>query len=115
MTHPFTIAGERRRAKYGNKPTEVDGVRFASKREAGRYSDLKIMERANLIRSLRRQVPFPLDVNGIPICRYVADFVYVRTADNAQIVEDSKGFRTPEYKLKRALMKAIHGLEIVET
>lgn len=113
MTHPFTIAGERRRAKYGNKPTEVDGVRFASKREAGRYQELKLLERAGHISALRLQPTFPLDVNGIPVCRYRADFEYVE--NGRRVVEDSKGYATPEYKIKRALMLACHGVEVRET
>src|SRR5512146_2768851 len=102
MTHPFTIAGERRRSKYGNKPTEVDGVRFASKREAARYSELKLLERAGQISALRLQPAFPLDVNGVPITRYVADFSYVE--NGKRVVEDVKGYRTKEYQMKAKLM-----------
>lgn len=107
------ILAETRRSKYGNKPTEVDGIRFASKREAHRYTELKLLERAGKISALRLQPAFPLDVNGVPVCHYRADFAYVE--NGRRVVEDSKGYRTDVYKIKRALMKAIHGVEIVET
>lgn len=100
------------RNKFRNIPTEVDGIRFASKREAKRWSELLIMQRAGYLTDLQRQVRFPLDVNGIPICHYVADFTFQR---NGQlVVEDSKGVRTPEFKLKAKLMKACHQIEVVE-
>jgi hypothetical protein len=98
--------------KYRNVPTEVDGILFASKREARRWSELRLMERAGYITELQRQVRFPLDVNGQPICHYVCDFQYRRNGE--LVVEDSKGVRTPEYKLKAKLMKAVHQIQIVE-
>jgi uridine kinase len=99
--------------KYSNKITVVDGIKFRSKREAKRYSELKLLERTGAIRDLQRQVKYELAINGQKICDYIADFVY-RT-NHQQIVEDSKGFRTYEYKLKAKLMKAIHGIDILET
>jgi hypothetical protein len=51
-------------------------------------------------------------VGGETICRYVADFVYVR--DEKRIVEDVKGLKTAVYKLKKRLMKAVHKIEIQE-
>lgn len=117
MTHPFTTAGERRRSKYGNRVTEVDGHKFHSAKEAARYSTLKLLERAGEIRFLRIQPAFPIDVNGHPICRYVADFAYVRTADDVQVVEDVKSAATrklPVYRLKIKLLKALTGLQVTE-
>lgn len=99
--------------KYGAKPTVVDGVRFPSQKEARRWGELKLLERAGEIRDLRRQVRFALDVNGIPVCHYIADFVYFE--NHARVVEDAKGFPTPEYRLKAKLMRAVHGVEIRET
>ncbi len=99
--------------KYRNKPTEVDGIRFASKREATRYQELRLLERAGVIKGLWLQVRFPLKVNEQLICTYVADFQYFE--DGKSIVEDSKGHRTPEYKLKKKLMRALYQIEIKET
>lgn len=101
-----------RRAKFGNKKTVVDGITFDSKAEATRYSTLKVLEKANIVADLRLQVPYELTVNGLKVCRYIADFVY--TMDGKEIVEDVKGMRTPEYKLKRKLMLAVFGIEIQE-
>ena len=56
---------------------------------------------------------FKLVVNGTLIARYRADFVYIR--GGRRVVEDAKGFRDRVYKLKRALMLACHGIEILET
>lgn len=109
----MTLPGKPR-AKYRNTPTVSDGLRFDSKREAKRWGELRLMERAGLIENLERQVRFPLKVNGVLVCTYVADFVYREGATRARVVEDAKGFRTREYQIKRKLMKAVHGIEIAE-
>jgi len=101
-----------RRAKFGNKKTVIDGITFDSKAEATRYSVLKILQATGVVADLRLQVPYELTVNGLKICRYIADFVYVM--DGKEVVEDVKGVRTPEYKLKRKLMLAVFGIEIQE-
>ena len=101
------------RRKYGNVPTETDGIRFASKREAERWATLRLKERLGEIRHLARQIRYPLVVAGQPIAVYVADFVY-ELPDGRQVVEDAKGFRLREYVLKRRLMLACHGIEIQE-
>ena len=100
------------RAKYRNKKTVVDGIKFDSQREATRYSVLKIMQAAGVISDLRLQVPYVMTVNGLKICKYVADFVYVDRG--REVVEDVKGMKTPTYNLKKKLMKAVHGIEIQE-
>lgn len=99
--------------KYGNHRTTVNGRIFASKKEAGRYQELALLEKAGYIRKLQCQVRYPLRINGELICTYVADFLY--DDGKAQITEDCKGFKTPEYKLKAKLMKAILGIKILET
>lgn len=98
------------RSKYGNKKVEVDGIKFDSKKEAQRWGVLRLLEKAGHVQGLRRQVTFPLVVNGIKICSYRADFVYTR--NGKEVVEDAKGFITPEFKLKQKLMAAVHGIEI---
>jgi hypothetical protein len=98
--------------KYRNQPIVIDGIRFASRREGRRWSELRLLERAGQISDLKRQVTFPLDVNGKPVCRYVADATY--RENGALVVEDAKGFRTPEYKIKARLFEAIHGFPIRE-
>ncbi len=99
--------------KYRNVPTTIDGIRFASKKEAHRYSELKLLERAGDILKLELQVPFRLDINDTHICNYIADFVYYDVS--GLVVEDTKGMRTDIYKLKRALMWALKRIEIKET
>ncbi|WP_410951243.1 DUF1064 domain-containing protein [Pseudomonas sp. S1(2024)] len=87
--------------------------RFDSKMEYQRYLNLKLMLRAGEITDLQRQVPYELTAGGIHICTYVADFVYKK--QDVTVVEDVKGFRTQEYRLKRRLMRDILGIEILET
>lgn len=105
-------------SKYGNMKTEVDGIVFDSKAEAKRYALLKMLQRAGQISDLRLQVPFEL-VRGVriggrsrPAIKYIADFVYLQ--GGKQVVEDVKGMLTPVYRLKRHLMMAVYGIEIME-
>ena len=106
---------EERRSKYGNKPTVVAGEQFDSGKEAQRYEQLLLLERAGQITQLRHHVRYPLEVNGIPICEYEADFTY-RDEHGLLHVEDVKcnATRTPLYKLKRRLMAALHGITVEE-
>ena len=100
-------------AKYHAVRTTVDGITFASKKEAARFVELRLMERAGEIGQLTLQPVWPLVVNGVKICNYIADFQY-RTPVG-RIVEDVKGVKTPVYKLKKKLMLAVYGIEIYET
>ena len=102
-------------SKYNAVITEVDGIRFASKKEANRWSELQLMVKAGEIRDLQRQVKFSLDVNGVHICNYIADFTYWDYRFCKTIVEDSKGKRIQPYPIKAKLMKACHGIEVFET
>lgn len=104
-------------SKYRNRKTEVDGILFDSRKEATRYGALKLAERAGMVRDLKLQVPFKLEVNGVLVCTYKADFVYEDKFGSQwkRIVEDCKGYQTPVYRLKKKLMRAIHGIEIRET
>ena len=92
--------------KFGNKPTVVDGIRFASKLEAKRYGELKLLERAGQIQGLELQPRFRLTVEGELICEYRADFGYHEK--QKRVIEDTKGFRTPEFVIKAKLMRAIY-------
>jgi hypothetical protein len=111
-------------SKYHAKPQWVDGVRFASQREASRYQELRLLEQAQAIRDLELQPVFPIHVvklyrNGWPIsyatvAKYVADFQYTDLRSGEIVVEDCKGVRTDTYVLKRKLVEAIHGITITE-
>jgi len=100
--------------KFRNTPVTVEGIRFDSKAEAKRWGELRLLERANQIRDLERQVTYRLEVNSELVSRYVADFRYFDRARSEWVVEDVKGVRTPEFKLKAKLMKAIHRIEVIE-
>lgn len=102
-----------RKSKYGNIKAEADGQIFASKHERTRWMTLRLMEKAGGIKDLRRQVAYPIEVNGLKVCGYVADFVYDRGGE--LVVEDAKGYRTDVYRLKAKLMLAVHGITVLET
>ena len=101
--------------KYRAIRTMVDGIYFDSKREANRYSELKMMEKAAIINSLKLQPEFKCMVNGKKVCTYKADFEYLIVDDigpqgqiGYYIVEDVKGFKTPVYRLKKKLVEACY-------
>jgi hypothetical protein len=99
------------KSKYRNVPTVIDGHRFASKAEAARYSQLKLLQAANQVRWFIRQPRFDLG-NDIT---YVADFLVVWHADETSFadtritVEDVKGVETDVFRLKRKLFEAKYG------
>lgn len=117
-------------AKYRSRKTVLNGVKFDSVKEARRYQDLLILQRAGAITDLQRQVEFELipaqrepdrvgvrggKIKGKTIeqaVKYVADFVY--TENGKKVVEDTKGFRTKDYIIKRKLMLWVHGIKIKE-
>ena len=105
----------RSRPKYGNKRTVVDGIKFDSKWESQRYLYLKSLEKANRVKNLELQPKFIISVNGQKICTYIADFKYDREDKDGvweHVIEDAKGVETPEFKLKKKLMKAVHNIDI---
>jgi len=131
------MAWNRSRAKYGNRKVVIDGITFDSEREAHRYTELKLLEKAGKITGLQLQREFEL----IPAqreftdkkytkgpnkgkvkpgkvierkCSYVADFVYWDLENNCMVVEDTKGMRTTEYIIKRKLMLYMRGIRIKE-
>ena len=109
------------RRKYGNKKVTIGGRTFDSKREAERYLELRSLMKSGYIYELECQKRFELipkqtDSEGRCIerkCEYIADFTY-KTQSGETIVEDTKGFRTPEYIIKRKLMLYVHGIRVRE-
>lgn len=117
-------------AKYRNKKVIVDGIEFDSKREAKRWSELRILERAGEIQHLSRQVKFVLiptqrepgtigKRGGVKQgkliekeCAYIADFFYME--NGVPVVEDAKGYRTEVFKIKKKLMLYVHGIRVKE-
>lgn len=102
-------------SKYYSVKTEIDGIVFDSKKEANRYGELKLLERAGEISNLRLQVPyilFPKNEYGREI-KYLADFVYIE--NGKEIVEDTKGKKTRIYNLKKRIMAEKYGILIKES
>ena len=99
--------------KYRAKKVKTSDGTFASQAEYRRWCELKLMERAGEIKGLKRQGKYWLHVKGDVIGYYRDDFNYFDN-DGHLIVEDVKGVKTPVYRLKKKLMRAIHGIEITE-
>ena len=124
--------------KYGARKAKINGNIFDSRKEARRYTELRLLERAGKIKDLELQKPFeliPAQYEAIPtgeyyktgerkgqpkfknVCiekavTYKADFCY--KVNGKLVVEDTKGFKTKEYIIKRKLMLHIHGIKIKE-
>jgi hypothetical protein len=116
--------------KYRAIKTTVDGKTFDSKKEAKRYTELKLLEKTGMITHLELQPEYQITINGAKICKYKADFRYftvrqenreqytnskgewqtpTMTGDKeGQIVEDVKGYKTPIYRLKKRLVEACY-------
>lgn len=117
-------------SKYHSKKITLNGITYDSKKEAKRHQELLLLERAGAIQSLQTQVKYVLipaqrepdkvgkrggTIKGKLIereCSYIADFVYIENGQT--VVEDTKGYRTTDYKIKRKLMLYIHGIRIRE-
>lgn len=113
--------------KYKAETTVLSGIKFHSRKEARRFKELQLMERAGVISGLKRQVrylliPSQYDETGEygeqgkcleRSVSYYADFVYMK--DGKLVVEDAKGKRTPDYIIKRKLMLQVYGIKVVET
>jgi hypothetical protein len=103
--------------------TEVDGVVFASRREARRYAELKLLEQAGEIVALELQPqfalwahPFPFvgePWSPVPVAKYIADFRYYNR-DGELVIEDVKGMKTPLYRLKKKITEVQYGIQIRE-
>ena len=106
--------------KYGNIKAVVDGIHFDSRKEAARYQELVLLEKAGQIVSLRLQPRYKIVIGGVAVkypsgrqMVYIADFDYIHPATSEIVIEDVKGMRTDKYKIKQALMLAM-GFEIIE-
>ena len=108
--------------KYRNTPTSIGAEKYSSKREAARHQELLLMQKAGSIAGLMLEVAFVLapgvliagETRRRPAVRYVADFVYTDARTGMIVIEDAKGMQTPVYRLKKHLMKTVHGIDLVE-
>lgn len=103
--------------KYKNKITEINGIKFHSKKEANRYMELKLLQKAGKIKDIELQPKIPLLVNGKSIGYYIGDFRYYDNAKHRLILEDVKSpaTKTPIYNLKKKILETYNPpIEIVE-
>ena len=107
-------------SKYHSRKVTLDGMTFDSVREAKRYRDLSLLQRAGEISDLRCQVKYtlvpsqkkPSGGTERPVT-YTADFVY-KDKDGKEVVEDAKGVRTQQYIIRRKLMLERYRIEVKE-
>ena len=109
--------------KYNAIRTEIDGLKFDSKKEAERYQELKLMQMGGLIRNLRHHHIFTIELKNQEdkweeLCTYKSDFDYHDNEKKKYVVEDVKSPPTrklPIYRLKKKLMQMVLGIVITET
>lgn len=106
------------RNKYSAKKTVIDGIKFDSKKEANRYLELKMLEKAKQITDLELQPAFELiptqkyQGETLRKVKYIADFQYKDLFGDV-IVEDTKGFKTTEYIIKKKLFIQKYGNDVI--
>lgn len=104
------------KSKYSSAKTDVDGIRFDSKKEAEFYAELKLRERAGEISHLRLQPryllqeAFKYEGKQYREIEYIADFEYIE--NGITVVVDVKGFRTAVYMIKRKLFLYRYGNKV---
>lgn len=102
-------------SKYNARKTEVDGILFDSKKEARRYKELKLLEKAKEVENLKLQPRFVLmegfrhEGKAIRKIEYIADFMYFDNMSNELVVEDTKGYKTDVYNVKKKLFLKRYG------
>ena len=104
-------------SKYRNIPVTVDGIRFDSTKEGLRYRDLKMLQHVGKIENLEMQPEyiFPIEYDSGRHIRYKADFRYIDCDTGKTVVEDVKGFKTKVYRIKKAMMRYFHSIDVTET
>lgn len=107
-------------SKYFSKKVIVDNIKFDSKKEANRYSELKLLLKTGKIRDLELQKEYILQdsfkINNKTRRKitYKADFTYITTSDDKLHVEDVKGFKTDVYMLKKKMFEYKYKIELEE-
>ncbi len=105
-------------SKYSNiKTVTADGIKHDSRKEARRWVELTLLQRAGEISDLKRQVKYELipKQEGERAVTYIADFVYADKKTGNTVIEDCKGFKTDVYRLKKKLFLYRYGIKIKET
>ncbi len=111
-------AKSEKRPKYGAQKMVVDNIVFDSKKEAARYNELKLLEKAGRVTLVAVHSPHPIRVQDVFIANYEADFVWEDRVTGQTVVEDVKSPATRKkesYRLKKKLVEAIYGIQIRET
>lgn len=111
----FTKDG-RQVGKYGSIQRIVDNIKFPSIKEAEYYILLKSKLLGGDIKGFKRQVKYELRVNEVLVCSYICDFVVSNWDGTWEVIDVKSDFtrKIPLYKIKKALMQAVHSIKIKE-
>lgn len=93
-----------------------EGQVFDSKREMQRWQKLRLKEIAGLISNLKRNVSYPVEVNGHHFCKFTPDAEYL-TDKGLQVFEDTKSSGTrkdPAYRLRKKAFELYYGVQVTE-
>ncbi len=101
-----------RQNKFGAVRTVLDGITFASRREAAYYAELKLRERIGEVSAVEMQPRYALTIKGQLIGTYKPDFRFWDNLQGRERVVDVKGVITREFQRTKRLMRAIHGIEV---
>ena len=106
--------------KYKNRALQVGNEKYRSQREMRCHQELLLLQRAGKIAGLVREVPFVLapsvkiagEFKARPALRYICDFMYSDVDTGSIVVADAKGMQTPVWRIKKHLMKSVHGIDV---
>lgn len=124
---------KQQKSKYHNQKTEIDGILFDSKKEAARWLELKLLEKAGAIVALERQRPYVLYVISedlgmrVDVGKFTPDFEYwipavagteqTQAHEAMHVIEDVKSPITRKetaYRLRKRIFEALYGLTLTE-
>lgn len=108
---PVNLSAKRAN-KFNAKKVRLDGYVFDSGLEARRYGELKILERVGDVTDLEVHPVFPIEINGIRICKVILDFSYT-DKNSCRVHEDAKGNDTALSRLKRRMVEAAYSIDVV--
>ena len=116
ITKAEYLAGTKKKGRIrGAQKINTPDGKFDSKAEYERWCELKLLQLGGKIFNLRRQVAYPIEINGIHVCVWIADYVYTDFQTGKEVAEDLKGISTDVFKLKRKMVEAYYGFKILVT
>jgi hypothetical protein len=93
----------------------IDGIVFASKKEAKRYAELKLLEKARVITGLECQPSYEVQIDGKKFCTYTADFLYYdKTGVVIEEVKSTGTRKDAAYRLRKKAFELKYKMKVRE-